>query len=117
MEKEKKIYKEALVGKWLKKCCEEQGWLIFKNHPLGNTGIPDRIIHPKGNINTFYVELKTTGERCTPAQIEFHKMLKRNGVETYVLDTKITNIWDLYQNCYTEYEGHHYKKHPKNRKL
>lgn len=36
-----------------------------------------------------FVETKTTGERCTEAQIAFHRRLKELGFETYVLDTRI----------------------------
>lgn len=106
----KKIFRERLVDKWLKRCVEEKGGVTFKMHPITNAGIPDRIVHRHGK--TFYVETKTTGERCTPIQIEMHKMLKKRNIEVYILDVKITDFWDLFNVCYTEYEGSHYKKNP-----
>jgi len=107
---EKKIYRESLVDKWLKRCVEEANGLTMKMHPITNAGVPDRIVHFRGM--TFYVELKKTGEAPTLLQIEMHKRLKAKGIETYVLDVKITNIWDLFNVCYTTYEGKHYRKNP-----
>lgn len=106
------MYRESIVDKWLKRCVEEAGGLIMKMHPITNAGVPDRIIHFRGM--TFYVELKETGKKCEPLQIEMHKRLKARGIQTYVLDTKITNIWDLFVVAYTTYEGKHYKDDPKN---
>lgn len=103
-------YTEKTIDTHFKKVVEEDGGLTFKNHPLTNAGIPDRIVHHRGW--TFYVELKATGEECSPLQIEFHKRLKAKGIETYVLDTKITNYWDLFVVAYTTYEGKHYHKNP-----
>lgn len=113
-EKPRKIkkYTEIQVDNALKKACAEAGWLIFKNHPLTEAGIPDRIIHQKGSGRTFYVELKGTGKSCRPLQIEFHKRLKRCGIETYVLDTKVEHVWDIFTYGYTEYESSHFHKNP-----
>lgn len=96
-----KVWEEKLVAKHLVKCVEEANGLIFKMHPLTNKGIPDYLIIMYGR--TFFVETKTTGKRCEPAQVEFHKMLKAKGIETYTLDTKITNIHDLYVYGYKTY--------------
>jgi len=34
------------------------------------------------------------------------------GIQTYVLDVKITDLWDLFNVCYTTYESKHYKRNP-----
>ena len=104
------IYREALVSKWLVRCVEEAGGMTFKMHPMTNAGIPDRIVHFRNM--TFYVETKETGKKCEPLQIEMHKRIKARGIETYVLDKKITNIWDLWTVAYTTYEGRHYHLNP-----
>lgn len=106
----KKIFRERLVDKWLKRCVEESGGMTMKMHPITNAGVPDRIVHFRGR--TFYVEVKTTGEKAEPLQVEMHRRLKERGIETYILDVKITNIWDLFTVCYTTYDGRHYHKNP-----
>lgn len=96
-----KEYGERLVAKWLVKCVEESGGFITKMHPLTAKGIPDYLVITHGR--TIFVETKTTGKTCEPAQIEFHKRLKTKGIDTYVLDTKITNFYDLYKVAYKTY--------------
>jgi len=96
-----KVWEEKLVAKWLVRCVEEAGGIAFKMHPLTNKGIPDYLIIMRGR--TFFVETKTTGKVCTPAQVEFHRLLKDKKVDTYVLDTKITNFYDLYTLGYKTY--------------
>lgn len=97
----KKTWQEPLVARYLKKCVEEAGGMCVKMHPLTNKGIPDYLVHI--HKRTFYVETKTTGKLCEPAQVEYQKLLKAQGIETYVLDTKITNFWDLYIYAYKTY--------------
>lgn len=106
----RKKYTERQVDNAFKKCVEEVGGWTTKMHPVTNAGIPDRLVHFRGT--TFYVELKATGEQCSDLQIEMHKRLRSFGIQVYVLDTKITNYWDLFVVCYTTYEGSHYKKNP-----
>lgn len=96
-----KVYSEKIVASHLVKVVQERGGLIFKQHPLTNKGIPDYLIHCMNN--TFYVETKTTGKRCEPAQIEMHKRLKEKGIETYVLETKIDCYADLFLRAYKTY--------------
>lgn len=96
-----KIWRESLVAAWLVRCVNEQDGFITKLHPITAKGIPDYLVIIHGK--TLFVETKTTGETCTPAQIEFHRRLKSKGVETYVLDTKITNFYDLYNVAYKTY--------------
>lgn len=96
-----KVWSEKLVAKHLVHAVQEAGGLIFKMHPLTNKGIPDYLIFIHGR--TIFVETKTTGKLCEPAQVEFHKRLKEKNIETYVLDTKITNFYDLYTYAYKTY--------------
>lgn len=96
-----KVWSEKLVAKHLVKVVTESGGLIFKQHPLTAKGIPDYLIFIHGRV--FFVETKTTGERCEPAQVEFQRRLKEKNIETYVLDTKITNFYDLYTVAYKTY--------------
>lgn len=105
-----KKYTEKQVDNAFVKCVEEAKAFTTKMHPVTQAGIPDRILHFQNR--TCYVEMKATGEQCTPLQIEMHKRLKAQNIEVYVLDTKIKNLLDLYTVCYTTYEGHHYKKNP-----
>lgn len=98
----KTTWSEEAVASWLVRCVKEQDGFITKLHPLTAKGVPDYIVIINGK--TLFVETKTTGKVCTPAQIEFHKMLKSHGVETYVLDTKITNFYDLYNVAYKTYD-------------
>lgn len=96
-----KIHSEKLVASHLVKCTKEKSGLIFKQHPLTNVGIPDYLVIMCGR--TMFVETKTSGEVCTPIQVEFHKMLRDKGIETYVLDTKIDDFYDLYKYGYKTY--------------
>lgn len=105
-----KPYGEKLVDKWFKKSVEEAKGITFKMHPMTDAGMPDRIVHCKNM--TFYVELKGTGEKCSPIQIEMHKRIRDKGIMVYVLDTKITNFYDLFTSAYTTYESSHYHKNP-----
>lgn len=109
----KKKWSEKLVAKHLVECVKEAGGFIVKMHPLTNAGIPDYLIIIHGR--TLFVETKTTGEHCTPIQEEFHKILKKHNVETYVLDTKITNFYDLYTWSYKTYADPDDKRHGINR--
>jgi len=105
-----KGYSEKVVDAWLKKAVENASGLTFKMHPITDAGLPDRIVHKSGF--TFYVEVKATGEPCTPLQIEMHKRIHAKGIQVYVLDTKITHYYDLFTSAYTTYEGKHYDKNP-----
>lgn len=105
-----KPYNEPTVAKWYKQSAEADGGLVMKMHPITNAGIPDLITFRRGRV--FFVETKSTGDRCTPLQIEMHRRLKERGIDTYVLDTKIDNFSDLFLYAYTTYEGRHYHKNP-----
>lgn len=103
---------EKLVHRSLKKVIEENGGLIFKNHPLTNAGIPDVIVHIRRSPYTFYVETKTTGEECTKIQVEFQRALHAQGIPCYVLDRKVNTFIEIFEKAYTEYKSPHYNKNP-----
>lgn len=103
-----KRYTEKAVAERLRLLVKTSGGLIFKMHPLTEKGIPDYIVHAY-NGKTFYVETKTTNERCAPIQIEFHRMLKMREIETYVLDVVVDNYNDIFAHSYTTYPGIHFK--------
>lgn len=105
---------EKVVAANLRKCVKSAGGAIFKMHPLTASGMPDYIVHIHGR--TFYVETKTTGEECRPLQKERHRALKKVGIETYVLDTKLLDFYDIYIQAYKTYadENSRYYRKPKN---
>lgn len=96
-----KVYSEKIVAKHLVDSVVEAGGMIMKMHPLTNKGIPDYLIIYAGRV--FFVETKTTGKTCEPAQIEFQKRLKQKGIDTYVLDTKVSNYYDIFTCGYKTY--------------
>lgn len=101
---------EKTVGRHFRNAVKKAGAIAFKNHPVTNPGIPDYLVLYNGKA--IYVELKTTGEACTPLQIEFHKYLKRRGIDTFVLDHKIDCFVEIMQTGYTSYHGKHWDKNP-----
>lgn len=105
-----KLYSEKLIHRYLKQAIKDGRGIAYKNHPLTDEGIPDLIVHWRGM--TFYVETKTTGKECTEQQKEFHAKLRRIGIQTYVLDVKITNIYDLWIYCYTTYPSKYFVRNP-----
>lgn len=110
-EVKKKSYGETAVANSYKKAAKNSKHLVMKCHPLTEQGIPDLITHTAQG-RTFYVETKSTGEECSPIQIEFHKRLKKLGIDTYVLDTKVKDFYDLFLFGYTTYPGRHFHKNP-----
>jgi glycine cleavage system H lipoate-binding protein len=111
-----KAASEASVARRLREVVKESGGLIFKMHPLTNKGIPDYLVHMAGR--TFYVETKTTGEECSAAQVAMHAELKKHGIETYVLDSRLLCFHDLYAQSYKTYETNENSKfYHKSKKL
>lgn len=106
----RKRFTERQVDRAFVECVKASGGFTTKMHPVTNAGIPDRIFHRRKR--TYYVELKATGEQCTPLQIEMHAILHSHGIEVLVLDTKIETIHDLWIVAYTTYPGVHYSKNP-----
>lgn len=98
---QKTVYSEHYVARCMREAVREQGGLAMKNHPLTQRGVPDYLVMLRGCA--IFVETKTTGERCTEAQIAFHRRLKELGFETYVLDTRIYNYYDIFYKGYRTY--------------
>jgi len=98
-----RVYRESAVDAALMAAVKRAGAKAFKMHPITNAGIPDRIVHWNGE--TFYVETKETGKKCTPLQAHFHTMLKAVGIETYVLDVTIQHLEELKKVAYKTYEN------------
>lgn len=62
-----------------------QGGVCWKFVSPGTAGVPDRIIlMPMGRIA--FVEVKAPGERPRKLQLARHRLLRRLGFKTYVLD-------------------------------
>ena len=81
---EKKI-EQALVS-----AVKTQGGICWKFVSPGTAGVPDRIIlMPMGRIA--FVEVKAPGERPRKLQLARHRLLRRLGFKTFVLD----NIDDI----------------------
>lgn len=76
---EKKI-EQALVS-----AVKTQGGVCWKFVSPGTAGIPDRIIlMPMGRIA--FVEVKAPGESPRKLQLARHRLLRRLGFKTFVLD-------------------------------
>lgn len=103
-------YDEKTVDRWFVKAVAIAGAFTAKMHPISNAGIPDRVLHYKGR--TYYVEMKTTGKRCSDIQIVMHQELHKRGIEVFVLDTIIKDIHGLWDFAYTTYPGPYYKRNP-----
>ena len=76
---EKKI-EQALVS-----AIKAQGGVCWKFVSPGTAGVPDRIIlMPMGRIA--FVEVKAPSERPRKLQLARHRLLRRLGFRTFVLD-------------------------------
>ena len=63
-----------------------QGGVCWKFVSPGTAGVPDRIIlMPMGRIA--FVEVKAPGERPRKLQLARHRLLRRLGFKTFVLDS------------------------------
>ncbi len=81
---EKKIEQALVIA------VKTQGGICWKFVSPGTAGVPDRIIlMPMGRIA--FVEVKAPGERPRKLQLARHRLLRRLGFKTFVLD----NIDDI----------------------
>lgn len=87
---------EKLIEKTLNSRCRKVGAWSIKLVPRFIKGLPDRLILAPGG-RVFFVEVKTTGKKPTPAQLLVHRKLKGLGFNVYILDTltAINNILEL----------------------
>ena len=77
--------REREIEKKLVDAVKTQGGVCWKFVSPGTAGIPDRIIlMPMGRIA--FVEVKAPGERPRKLQLARHRLLRRLGFKTFVLD-------------------------------
>ena len=77
--------REREIEKKLVDAVKTQGGVCWKFVSPGTAGVPDRIIlMPMGRIA--FVEVKAPGERPRKLQLARHRLLRRLGFKTYVLD-------------------------------
>ena len=109
--------RKAVKINFLRSAAEQPNLLVIPFRRWTDTkrpAIPHFIVHD--NRRTFYVEIVATGETLGEDRKQFHAAAKARKVETYVLDVKITNWYDLLLFAYTTYPGTHHHKAPENRK-
>ena len=79
------MMREREIEKKLVDAVKTQGGVCWKFVSPGTAGVPDRIIlMPMGRIA--FVEVKAPGERPRKLQLARHRLLRRLGFKTYVLD-------------------------------
>lgn len=78
--------KESKIESYLVQQVKKIGGKAIKMVPTFENGIPDRQVLFKGR--TIFVELKRSGEKPRPLQIEFMKQLEAHGFETRVIDSR-----------------------------
>ena len=79
------MMREREIEKKLVDAVKTQGGVCWKFVSPGTAGVPDRIIlMPMGRIA--FVEVKTTGERPRKLQLARHRLLRRLGFKTFLLD-------------------------------
>jgi hypothetical protein len=76
---------EKLIEKKLRERVKKLGGLAVKFFVLSFTGFPDRIVLMPG-ARIWFVELKSTGKKPKPRQVEVLGLLSRLGFETRVID-------------------------------
>lgn len=79
------MMREREIEKKLVDAVKTQGGVCWKFVSPGTAGVPDRIIlMPMGRIA--FVEVKAPGERPRKLQLARHRLLRRLGFKTFVLD-------------------------------
>ncbi len=79
------MMREREIEKKLVDAVKTQGGVCWKFISPGTAGVPDRIIlMPMGRIA--FVEAKAPGERPRKLQLARHRLLRRLGFMTFVLD-------------------------------
>lgn len=79
------MMREREIEQKLIDAVKAQGGVCWKFVSPGTAGVPDRIIlMPMGRIA--FVEVKAPGERPRKLQLARHRLLRRLGFKTYVLD-------------------------------
>ena len=79
------MMREREIEKKLVDAVKTQGGVCWKFESPGTAGVPDRIIlMPMGRIG--FVEVKAPGESPRKLQLARHRLLRRLGFRTFVLD-------------------------------
>lgn len=79
------MMRERKIEKKLVDAVKTQGGVCWKFVSPGTAGVPDRIIlMPMGRIA--FVEVKAPGESPRKLQLARHRLLRRLGFRTFVLD-------------------------------
>ena len=79
------MMREREIEKKLVDAVKTQGGVCWKFVSPGTAGVPDRIIlMPMGRIA--FVEVKAPSERPRKLQLARHRLLRRLGFKTFVLD-------------------------------
>lgn len=78
--------KESVVETYLRKRCNENGFLCYKFTSPAHPGVPDRVIMGHGVV--LFVETKAPGKKPRPLQVEVITEMRNHGVIVYVIDTK-----------------------------
>lgn len=79
------MMREREIEKKLVDAVKTQGGVCWKFISPGTAGVPDRIIlMPTGRIA--FVEVKAPGESPRKLQLARHRLLRRLGFKTFVLD-------------------------------
>lgn len=79
------MMREREIEKKLVDAVKTQGCVCWKFVSPGTAGVPDRIIlMPMGRIA--FVEVKAPGESLRKLQLARHRLLRRLGFKTFVLD-------------------------------
>lgn len=79
------MMREREIEQKLIDAVKTQGGVCWKFVSPGTAGVPDRIIlMPMGRIA--FVEVKAPGERPRKLQLARHRLLRRLGFKTFVLD-------------------------------
>ncbi len=79
------MMREREIEQKLIDAVKAQGGVCWKFVSPGTAGVPDRIIlMPMGRIA--FVEVKAPGERPRKLQLARHRLLRRLGFKTFVLD-------------------------------
>lgn len=77
--------REREIERKLIDAARKRGGICWKFVSPGTAGVPDRIIlMPKGVIA--FVEVKASGESPRKLQLARHRILRRLGFKTFVLD-------------------------------
>lgn len=78
---------EKDIENYLGKRVRALGGMAIKLFPMGNDGLPDRmVLLPLGRL--VFIELKDTGKRPRPLQLRVHGRLRELGFDVEVIDSK-----------------------------